>query len=264
MNILDYFGRKKMTFLSTFGKPFIQGIVDGSCLTDSYSGFEMLHPSFDEVNQHCSLDILPILFDEAPFSEKIKYPLDSSHAQDVYSISVLPQEGNHLQCASQVTFLRFLEVPDPANDQTCDDAQLNCHNCIDLQMNTADAYSSCVLDINVEKESLLANESTEEPAESLKSETVPIHSQKVLRRQASLGVGGKLIELLMDYGTSKDKTGAERVHEAPNNPLRRCRRTASFDSRKIVLLFSILSSLGTLVLIILTLKVRQSLDGIHV
>ncbi|RID77149.1 hypothetical protein BRARA_A00079 [Brassica rapa] len=42
---------------------------------------------------------------------------------------------------------------------------------------------------------------------------------------------------------------------------RRYKRAASFDSRKIVILFSILSSVGTLILIYLTLRVRQNGDN---
>ena len=89
---------------------------------------------------------------------------------------MLPQEGNNLQCASQLAFLSILEVPNPAKDQMSKDAHLNCQNYIDLQINSIDAYSPCIVDINVEKESLQAPESNEEAVGSLKSEGVLIVS----------------------------------------------------------------------------------------
>ncbi|PON47678.1 adenine deaminase [Parasponia andersonii] len=241
--------------------PFVQGIMDGSCnLPVRYSSFKILKSSFDEVNHDCSLGMLPFLVEEASLSGSLKYPLDGSHAQDLYSISVLPQENNSLQCASQLAFLRLLKVPNPA--KVCKEAQLNCQNCTDLQVNGAQPYSSCIVDIDVEKKSFQVTEPNEKPLESSNSESILLHLQRVLWKQASVTIGAKLIQLLMNYGTSRDKTGVERVHETPNNRWRRYKRAASIDSRKIVLLFSILSSLGTLILIYLTLRVRQSAEGI--
>ncbi|EXB29450.1 hypothetical protein L484_022121 [Morus notabilis] len=246
------------------GKPFVQGIVDESCnLLVNYSGVKIVKPSFDEVKHQCSQDVLPILVEEASLPKSLKYPKENSHTQDVYSISVLPQESNNLQCASQLAFLRILEVPNPPIDQVCMDAELNCQNCIDFQMTSADTYSSCVVDIDMERESLQVPESNEKTVEILKTESAPIHLQKALRRQASINVGEKLIQLLVNYGTTSPRDKTDRVHEVTNNHWRRYKRATSFDSRKIVLLFSILSSVGTLVLIYLTLKVRQQIaDGI--
>lgn len=56
------------------------------------------------------------------------------------------------------------------------DAELNCQNCIDLQMTSADTYSSCVVDIDVERESLQVPESNEKTVEILKTESAPIVS----------------------------------------------------------------------------------------
>ncbi|KAH7520594.1 hypothetical protein FEM48_Zijuj08G0161600 [Ziziphus jujuba var. spinosa] len=188
-------------FDSDEGKPFIQGIMDESCgIPVGYSGFKLLKPSFDEVDRQCSIDILPLIFEEASCP---KYPLDSSNAQDIYNISVLPQEGNNLQGASQLAFLSILEVPNPPKDQKSMDTYLNCQNCIDLQMNNADTYSSCIVDIKVEKESLQAPESNDEAVESLKNESVLINLQKVLQRQSSLKLGLKLMQLLINHFTSR-------------------------------------------------------------
>ncbi|XP_015382616.1 uncharacterized protein LOC102620656 isoform X3 [Citrus sinensis] len=229
-------------------KVYFPGIMDrNSSLPVSCSCFQLLKPSFDEVNHHCSLDVLPILIEEASFPEKQECPFHSSHVQDVYGISVLPDEGNTSpNCTSQLTFLSFLEVPFPSKSRTSLDTQLDCHKCIDLQMKSADAYSSCIVDINIEKENLETLKSNDETFGSIKSEGV--HMQKVLQRQASLNI---------------DKSPTERTHDAPTNRWRRYRRAASFDSRKVVLLFSILSSLGTLILIYLTLRVRQNGDGFN-
>lgn len=93
--------------------------------------------------------------------------------QDVYGISVLPDEGNTSpNCTSQLTFLSFLEVPFPSKSRTSLDTQLDCHKCIDLQMKSADTYSSCIMDINIEKENLETLKSNDETFGSIKSEGV--------------------------------------------------------------------------------------------
>ncbi|KAF5480856.1 hypothetical protein F2P56_001566 [Juglans regia] len=168
----------------------IKGILDGSCSPPvSCPCIKLLEPSFDEISQHCSIDILPILLEGPSFPERFH----SSNGQDVYSISVLSNEGSDPQCASELAFLSFLEVANPSNDQMCLDAQLNCQNCIDFQMNSADAIPPCIVDINIEKESSKTPKSTDETVESLKSEGV---LTKVLWRQASLKIGGKIVQLL--------------------------------------------------------------------
>lgn len=236
-----------------------RGIQDGICsLPVSCSCFKLLNQSFDEVNQHCSIDILPILLEGASFPARLSCPLHNSHGQDVYSISVLSGEGKSPQCASELAFLSFLEVANLSKNQMCLDAQLNCQNCIDLPVKSADPISPCIVDLNIEKEYSKTPESNDEAVESLKSEGALTHLQRVLWRQASHIIGGKLMQLFMNVGTSRDKSVTERAHDTANNRWRRYKRSNSFDSRKIVLLFSIMSSLGTLVLIYLTLKVRQS------
>ncbi|XP_019087241.1 PREDICTED: uncharacterized protein LOC104727501 isoform X1 [Camelina sativa] len=130
------------------------------------------------------------------------------------------------------------------------DGQLNCQktqNRINVLLGGTDSYQSCVVDINVEKgnggETVTSHDGV---VASMKSESV--HMQKVLQRQASLS-------------TVADKAISERCHDAPTNRWRRYKRAASFDSRKIVILFSILSSVGTLILIYLTLRVKQNGDN---
>ncbi|KAM1611593.1 hypothetical protein ACFX1Z_000364 [Malus domestica] len=184
----------------------IQGTVDGGCsLPASYSSFKLLKQTIDEVDQHCSLDILPILLEKAPLQARLRCPFHSSHATDVYSISMLATESNRLPCASVVGFLNFSEVSSSSKD--------------------------------LEKGYIQAPESKEEAVESLKREGL---LARVFWRQASLKVGGKLLQLLFNHGTSRDNPVTEKIHEAPNNRWKRCKRTASFDSRKVVILFSIL------------------------
>ncbi|XP_074304643.1 uncharacterized protein LOC141639407 [Silene latifolia] len=89
---------------------------------------------------------------------------------------------------------------------------------------------------------------------------------KPLRRQNSLQIGGSIpplmnhILMLLKFD-AKDKQGLERSHDGAYNRWKKCKRPNLFDSRRIVILFSILSSMGTLVLIYLTLRVRQVSDG---
>ncbi|KAH1073292.1 hypothetical protein J1N35_025620 [Gossypium stocksii] len=112
-----------------------------------------------------------MLIEETSFPVREKNSLNTSHVSDAYSFSVLPEEGNM--------------SPNCTRD---------------------DAYSSCFLDINIEKETPDIFKSSDETVGNVKSE---------------------------------DKSSTERVHDAPTNRWRRYKRAASFDSRKIVLLFSI-------------------------
>ncbi|XP_048427096.1 uncharacterized protein LOC103934500 isoform X3 [Pyrus x bretschneideri] len=237
----------------SFMQALILGTVDGCCsLPASYSSFELLSQTLEEVDQHCSLDILPILLEKAPLQARLGCPFHSSHATDVYSISMLATESNRLPCASVFGFLNFSEVSSSSKGQMCMDAQLSCQNYNDLQANRADSHPPCIIEIDLEKGYIQAPELKEEAVESLKREGL---------LAASLKVGGKLLQLLFNHGTSRDNAVTERIHEAPNNRWKRCKRTTSFDSRKVVIFFSILSSLGTMILIYLTLRVRQNADG---
>ncbi|KAG9151628.1 hypothetical protein Leryth_001947 [Lithospermum erythrorhizon] len=86
---------------------------------------------------------------------------------------------------------------------------------------------------------------------------------KVLQRDFSFKIGGKIMQLLMDQSldlpksASRDKSTGERVCDTFTNRSRKYKRSASFNSRSVVLLFSFLSIMGTMILIYLTLRVRQ-------
>ncbi|KAJ4914074.1 Uncharacterized protein Rs2_08695 [Raphanus sativus] len=211
------------------------------------SNSPLKYPSFKPPPKpsHCAIDVSPLLLVKEE-EEEAAFPLkqDTSLVQDVCTISVLPDQGNTL--VPHFTLFSFVKALLPSKNQMFIDAQLNCQktqNRINVLLGGTDSYQSCVVDINLEKGN------GAEPHDggvlgNLKSET--LHMQKVLQRQASM---------------TTDKAISERCHDAPTNRWRRYKRAASFDSRKIVILFSILSSVGTLILIYLTLRVRQSGDN---
>ncbi|KAG2242017.1 hypothetical protein Bca4012_022430 [Brassica carinata] len=204
-------------------------------------------PSLSDVVNHSVIDVSPLLVKE---EEETAFPLreTTSLVQDVCTISVLPDEGNTIpQCTSQFTLFSFLKALLPSKNQMLLDAQLNCQktqNRINVLLGGTDSYQSCVVDINLEKGNVVDEAHDRGVLGSVKSESVLM--QKVLQRQASM---------------TTDKAISERCHDAPTNRWRRYKRAASFDSRKVVILFSILSSVGTLILIYLTLRVRQSGDN---
>ncbi|KAJ8765779.1 hypothetical protein K2173_014901 [Erythroxylum novogranatense] len=221
-------------------------------------------PSFGEGRGHCSLEVVPLLLEKTPLSVEENCPFLSHIDQDVYSISLLAGGGNNgRQCASQVAVLGFVELPPPPKTKICIDPRSNCQNFVNLQMENAEAYSPCVVDIELDLESSGKTKLDDETAGSIKSGGL---LTGMLIRQASQKIFYSFMQLFTNQSStlmkliSRDKSFTERIQDTPNNRLRRYKRSASFDSRKIVLLFSILSSLGTLILIYLTLRVRQSVE----
>ncbi|XP_057495193.1 uncharacterized protein LOC130780273 isoform X1 [Actinidia eriantha] len=169
----------------------------------------------------------------------------------------------------ELALIGHSEVPNTTNTQMCLGAEMYCQNHISLDMDNADAYLPCIVDMDIEKGNSGAPKTNDEAVEKLKIEC-PL--TKALQRQISLQIGEKFLQLLMNDSfvlpkyTSRDKPMTEKVHETPNNRARKYKRSASFNSRKVVLLFSVLSSMGTMILIYLTLRVRQigGIGSIHV
>ncbi|KAG8640974.1 hypothetical protein MANES_13G075600v8 [Manihot esculenta] len=222
----------------------IPGIVDGSCdLPVAGSCFQLVNPSFDEVSQQCTLDVFPLLFEKTSFTMEERCAFQTAHCQDVYSISMLEEEKVNPKCISQPSLLSFVELPDSPKKQQCLDPQMNCQNFIGFKMDNADAYSPCVVGIDVEMENLEKTKSNNEAVGSLKGEGL-------LTRQLSLKTCERLVQLFSDPSSallkliSKDKSFNERINDTPNNRWRKYKRAASFDSRNIVLLFSILIKVG--------------------
>ncbi|EPS63783.1 hypothetical protein M569_11004 [Genlisea aurea] len=85
---------------------------------------------------------------------------------------------------------------------------------------------------------------------------------RTLLRDVSSQIGGKLMLLFMKNGSELPKfTSRERGYETASNRSRKYKRTSSFNSRRVVLISSVLSIMGTIILIYLTLRARQISDG---
>ncbi|PWA85770.1 hypothetical protein CTI12_AA147470 [Artemisia annua] len=124
-----------------------------------------------------------------------------------------------------------------------------------MMVENAVAYSQCTdKDADIEKGKSETPSINEATLGDLKTEE---EQMKSLQKQISFEMGGKCMQLLMSHSLilPKFSTRAEKVLEAPR--MRKYKRTTSFNSRKVALLFSVLSSLGTIILIYLTLKVKQ-------
>ncbi|XP_056168289.1 uncharacterized protein LOC115683059 isoform X3 [Syzygium oleosum] len=232
--------------------------------------FHALDSIIEEDSQRCQLGLYPVFLDEGSLPMKLNCPFHHSQApdDDVYSISLLPDEDDmSAQCGSKLAVLSLLEVQDPCEDQICFDAHASCEECIDFQKESLEAYSQCVIDIDIKKETVEESKPHMESHGNKNSDSLLANTPRVLQRQVSLKTGEKLAQLLMDHSAmfvklpNKEKPVVEKFHDSSNNRWRRYKRAASFDSRKIVFLFSILSSFGTLVLIYLTLRVRQNSTG---
>ncbi|XP_074295431.1 uncharacterized protein LOC141623246 isoform X2 [Silene latifolia] len=128
-----------------------------------------------------------------------------------------------------------------------------------VDMDISDSFPPFVVKVDIEQGSTDVLETNRDTCGNIKTD---IALTKPLRRQNSfqMGLGREPIQPLMNHilmllkFDAKEKQGLERGHE---NRGRKCKRPSLFDSRHVVILFSILSSMGTLVLIYLTLRVRQ-------
>lgn len=184
---------------------------------------------------------------------------------DAYSVVVLSEEGNKgLECEVPIDVLNPTEVRVPLKSQLSLDARLANQSYINMMVENAVAYSTCTIDVDIEK-GKSDTKSNEETLCNLKNEEV---LTKSLQKQISFDMGGKYMQLLMNHSlmlskfSTREKTVNEKLLDAPRS--RKYKRAASFNSRKVVLLFSVLSSLGTMILIYLTLRVRQIGDvSIH-
>ncbi|KAJ4950722.1 hypothetical protein NE237_027554 [Protea cynaroides] len=184
--------------------------------------------------------------------------------QDVYSISVVSKRENTvLQCPSQFSFLSFLEVPYTSESESSLDNDWNSMNCVSLERKSAEIFSSCSVDIDVEE--ILEMPKTEEQTVhcSVKTESA-LTLQRASRREIGMQIGGKIVQLLLNQSlillkssSSADKSVTEGGHDTPSSRWRKYKRAASLDPRTVVIFFSVLSSMGTLLLIYLTLRVKQ-------
>ncbi|KAF5790697.1 hypothetical protein HanXRQr2_Chr09g0386241 [Helianthus annuus] len=170
---------------------------------------------------------------------------------DDYSVVVLSDEcdsGLHYELPIDFSSPAATEVVIPLKSQLSLDGRLSNQSYINMMVENAVAYS---VDVETNNEETLGN---------LKNEQQLL--TKSLQKQISFDMGGKYMQMLMNHSlmlskfSTRDKIVGEKVVDAPRS--RKHKRVGSgFNSRKIVLLFSVLSSLGTIILIYLTLRVRQ-------
>ncbi|KAL4582898.1 hypothetical protein LXL04_007459 [Taraxacum kok-saghyz] len=175
---------------------------------------------------------------------------------DAYSVVVLSDEGNK-GVESEVAIDLLSHTPAPVlKSQLSLDARLANQSYINMMVENA----VCTVDVDIEK-GKSDTKTKEETLATLKNEEV---LTKSLQKQISFDMGGKYMQLLMNhslmlskFSTNRDKVASEKLLDAPRSRKHNYKRAASFNSRKVVLLFSVLSSLGTMILIYLTLRVRQ-------
>ncbi|GAA0185135.1 hypothetical protein LIER_32423 [Lithospermum erythrorhizon] len=153
----------------------------------------------------------------------------------------------------------LLEVPNTVKCKMYLDYQSNGPKLSQEKMGNLDAYAP-VSGADIEMGKIESPKSNVKVGETMKMENTNI---KVLQRDFSFKIGGKIMQLLMDQSldlpksASRDKSTGERVCDTFTNRSRKYKRSASFNSRSVVLLFSFLSIMGTMILIYLTLRVRQ-------
>lgn len=174
--------------------------------------------------------------------------------QEAYAILVSPDEG----------------TKDLIQSRICLDPQMKHENKVSVPMGKIEAFPHCIMDMDIGNGDTRMLRNNSDNVEKLKIEEMIKNESplmKVLQRQISLPVGEKLFQLLtsdrfvLPKFNCTDKSASEKLHETPTYRSRKYKRSASFSSRKVVFMFSLLSSLGTLVLIYLTLRVRQMGDN---
>ncbi|KAK9075049.1 hypothetical protein SSX86_003368 [Deinandra increscens subsp. villosa] len=182
---------------------------------------------------------------------------------DSFSAVDLPDEDNIVpHCEPSVALPNSMEVYVPLASQLLMVDQTKSQTYIMKMMESAEDCSKCSEKyVDIEKGKSGTTGINEETVGNLKNEEVQMKS---LQKQISFDMGGKYLQFLINHSLilPKFSTRGEKVAEAPR--MRKYKRTTSFNSRKVALMFSVLSSLGTIILIYLTLRVRQmSAASIH-
>ncbi|KAL1568051.1 hypothetical protein AAHA92_03458 [Salvia divinorum] len=178
--------------------------------------------------------------------------------QKAHSVVVLNNGDSTDQQYEPSSKINVSEEPKVMQSQLFLNSKPGLHNHANLEVDEENNYAPCVLDIDIEKgmtESLKSNDKT---VGNLKSDdSLP----KALPRDICL-LGGKFMQLLMNHGIELPKfTSRERVYDTASSRSRKYKRSQSFNSRRVLLLFSVMSSMGTIILIYLTLRVRLISDG---
>ncbi|XP_076904177.1 uncharacterized protein LOC143559521 isoform X2 [Bidens hawaiensis] len=159
------------------------------------------------------------------------------------AVDLSDANNNAPNCEPNVTLSKSMEVYVPLESQLTTDGQTNSQT---YMVESGSDYSKCSeKDVDIEKGKSGSNK---ESVGNLKNEE---------EHMISFEMGGKYMQFLMNHSLILPKFSTR--GEAPR--MRKYKRTPSFNSRKVALMFSLLSSLGTIILIYLTLRVRQMDDS---
>ncbi|XP_073157242.1 uncharacterized protein [Henckelia pumila] len=182
-------------------------------------------------------------------------------SRNIHNVVVLPDEGiSNLQQYQPTPNIPDLETLNMIKGEICLNSEPCLLNHSRIKKDKLINYPPCTLDADIEKGTTEIPNSNKDTAGNLKSDD-PL--ARILPTEICLQIGGKFMQFLVNHGpelpkfTSRDKFLTERVHDMSSNRARKYKRSASFNSRRVLLLFSVLSSMGTIILIYLTLRVRQ-------
>ncbi|EPS59658.1 hypothetical protein M569_15148 [Genlisea aurea] len=128
--------------------------------------------------------------------------------------------------------------------------------------------AACIPDVDIEK----GKSDVPKTAEERRTDsTVKYRTSEVyIPRSVEWSVGFRWLNIVLKYFLKpnssnvyllmfrKGTSPVERAHDTSSNRSRKYRRSSSFNSRRVILLSSILSIAGTIILIYLTLRVRQT------
>ncbi|KAI3451154.1 hypothetical protein Pfo_007819 [Paulownia fortunei] len=185
--------------------------------------------------------------------------------QNVHSVVMGLQDGGAANPQYEpVPNVCHVEVPNVMENEMCLNSEPNLLIHTNLKMDKVNNYSPCNLNVDIEKGKAEIPKSTEDSIGYLKPDD---SLARALQREICVQLGGRFMQFFMNQSpdlpkvTSKDRFVAERVYDMPTNRSRKYKRSTSFNSRRVVLLFSVMSSMGTIILIYLTLRVRLINDG---
>ncbi|XP_060169167.1 uncharacterized protein LOC132600014 isoform X1 [Lycium barbarum] len=189
--------------------------------------------------------------------------VSEQQSKNTMDAAVLPDKGVIVPRCESYIDLPSLSSPSYVKIPISMDTQSSSQNHANLKNDSTDVYSPYILDIDIEKGKPEALKSIEEMGGNLKTED---SLTMMLQREITSQMAGKLIHFLnhnfeLPNFTFKDKWVDDKICDTSSNRLRKYKRAASFNSRRVVLLFSVLSSVGTIILIYLTLRVRMIADG---
>ncbi|CAI9758230.1 unnamed protein product [Fraxinus pennsylvanica] len=175
--------------------------------------------------------------------------------QSVDSVVVLPGGGTAKpEYELQLNIVRRMEDFNTMKSDVCLATESNLENA-NLKMDKANNCAPCILDVDIEKGKSENPNPNDDSVDHLKTNDCFARN---LQREISLLMGGKFTQMNnnseLPKFTSRDKFLTERVYDTLTNRSRKYKRSTSFNSRRVVLLFSVLSIMGTIVLIYLTLR----------